>query len=74
MFGEKVFGEKVCGEKVFGKKVRMIYEYEPACVFFTRFNITVIKHTRFVQTALVPIFGSVFVCLSYYATQRIVYE
>ena len=39
MFGEKVFGEKVCGEKVFGKKVRMIYEYEPACVIFNTSSI-----------------------------------
>ena len=39
VFGEKVFREKVFGEKVFGEKVRKIYEYEPACVIFTLFNI-----------------------------------
>ena len=39
VFGEKVFGEKVFGEKVFGEKATMIYEYEPACVIFTLFNI-----------------------------------
>ena len=42
VFGEKVFREKAFREKVFGEKVRTIYEYEPACVIFTLFNIFII--------------------------------